>query len=299
MKIAILVGFEYSVEENLFLPGILVDLYRSYSYCLDKNFDQIFVITDISSDGNSKLLSELIIGEGVPTDIFSFIQNLSKTDSYVKYSTKEDFLSKLHEICSRATQLLFYFSGHVDSKDSGNFLFPNFTKFSISSFSSFLLLSCSPFCEIFSILDCCHGNGFFLPFRLIPEKKGRYIFEKPVSFSHFVDRQIICLSATQSKEKSKVDFKGSYFSKVLFSILSDEILLSNLIRSIHLVTKKEYFQTATVYSSFPNILSIWNWVNSKSRIGIFLRIEPNVISLFFPPKNEKETSNYPICFKTE
>jgi hypothetical protein len=265
---AILIGFSYDKSSEQ-LPGILIDLYLAYNYCINTlKCQNISVITDINKDQSTKLLLTATLQGIVDSNILNFIESLKSKNQYYNFENKT-FIKHLVNICYNKQRLFIYYTGHFkDNKfilpkviDGEYTLINSENYLTIDQFRS-ILLKTAITAEIFIILDCCNCNGLNLPYRLQLHDDLNSIYRltsyKPL---FFCKQKIICLSSSKENESSLASKTGSVFTSILFSNIG------NIKRSLTILLKslyKEYFhkynQTPTIDSNYPDIYHLWSWI---------------------------------------
>ena len=272
MKIVLLMGFEYQKEK--YLPGIQIDLYHAYSMALNMKADKIIILTDIDHDDESKtpLFIEAITQSKLDPNIFTFIENLKSKKQLIVYQNRLDLISHLSSHSNQCDQLFFYFTGHGKNEQ---FILPDSDHLSMNVLREILCNSVHKNGDIFLIIDCCNVNGFNLPYQLI-KKDIDYIYKlsKP---PHFVTQRIICISSSLSTETSGMTKYGSIFSTFCFDLFKHhQRSLPKLLHSLNDHCSKIYreynksssVQTSTIFSSYPNLFSVWSWLYHDHNIDI-------------------------------
>ena len=118
MRTCLLIGFEYafasnhnrrfkpsqdhnihSMENDLFLPGISVDLYQLYLFVQRMNPDKIFILTDIIRDHKTTVLMQAITDAIVDADVLTLIERCKENGQYLHYEGKDKLSTQLKECC--------------------------------------------------------------------------------------------------------------------------------------------------------------------------------------------------------
>ncbi|SPN79119.1 Caspase-like protein [Brazilian cedratvirus IHUMI] len=250
--LVLLVGFVY--PENKYnhkeLIGNYVDLYHLYSY-FKKITDNIMVMTDLVSPEDSNLLIDAVKQNLLPEALLTFTRSLSWAGKLHPYTCKND-LEKL--LSQKDEQIFVYFSGH---SSQGKLILPD----TVSGMETLTfrqkLESDNAGSEIFMIFDCCDADGTRLPFILSGES---YVLSSP---AHFTTKKTICLCSTRKGEDSASKIIGSVFTRCFLNQIENRrCQLSELLENINTECQC-YPQTATLYSSFPNLKKIWSWLYKR------------------------------------
>ncbi|SHO33629.1 Caspase protein [Cedratvirus A11] len=250
--LVLLVGFVY--PENKYghkeLIGNYVDLYHLYSY-FKKITDNIMVMTDLTSPEECTMLVDAVSQKLLPEALLTFARSLSWDSKLYPYNGKED-LEKL--LSNQDEQIFVYFSGH---SSKGKLILPD-TVSGMETLSFRQKLEYGNVgSEIFMIFDCCDADGTRLPFVMTGEK---YVISSP---AHFTTRKTICLCSTRKGEDSASKIIGSVFTRCFLNQIENRrCQLSDLLQNINSECQC-YPQTATLYSSFPNLKKIWSWLYKR------------------------------------
>jgi hypothetical protein len=250
--LVLLVGFVY--PENKYghkeLIGNYVDLYHLYCY-FKKITDNIMVMTDLVSPEDSTLLIDAVGQNLLPEALLTFTRSLSWSEKLRPYKSKED-LEKL--LSSKDEEIFVYFSGH---SSKGKLILPETVSGMETLTFRQILEAENVGSEIFMIFDCCDADGTRLPFVLEGEN---YILSSP---AHFTTRKTICLCSTRRGEDSASKIIGSVFTRCFLNQIENRrCQLCELLEKINSECQC-YPQTATLYSSFPNLKKIWSWLYKR------------------------------------
>lgn len=294
MDAAVIIGFSYDNNlygrstDRTFLPGILIDIYRSYKYVESVTSNKnITVITDLVMDPNITDLKESIVKSIVDLEIINTIRDLDVKGYLHSFSSKADLLIKVKSVCKNCRKIFIYYTGHALN---GNILLPlsnlevcykyNRIVDSSISFSVLRDIICSNSkknAEIFSILDCCNSNGFDLPYKII-----NGVFRLTMKSNKvYPTQKFICLSSTSSDEVSASSKNGSIFTNIFFDNFGVERSLINLLGIVLEECKMKFDQTVTVNSTYPDLKLIWKWLLTPK--DIFVKF--NIIENYFIIKN--------------
>ncbi len=261
LKTAIIIGFDYSNLLLTYLPGIPIDLYSIYTVAKKSKPDRIVVITDINNDYHTTALSDAIVDEIVDSDVTGFIKRVKKENHHHQFIDLSDFRNTLREYSTGSDQVFFYYTGHA--KD-GDFLLPNGEMIKTSEVRDIFRECTSSTSDIFAMIDCCHADGFSLPYRLTPHR-GNYRYRLSTGANEFPSQRIICFSSSSPDEKSVATKRGSIFTRKFCKMLEDKNRnISNLLASVSESQMKSHQQTMTVHSSYPDTSLLWSWLYNKS-----------------------------------
>lgn len=285
---ALLIGFSYGGD--LFLPGIIVDLYLAYQVC-KKAGAHITILTDINEDERTEYLTKSIFNNIADADIVSFISRIKETGEHKYVTNREQIQGHLTRSFNGNPQRLFlYFTGHgviVGEEEDNSLLLPSREMYSFYQLRS-LLMSLPRVAEIVWINDCCHLSSMQLPYKLDPEE-GYIYTDGP-----FCPLQkILFLGSTSVTEKSMISREGSVFSTLVFKyIFKGQDNLSALMKEVTsklMEITEARTQRPVLYASYPTITHIFPWFLGH----VIYPSEPDV--LFVLPKNKKSLkweSNY-------
>lgn len=255
--LVILVGFVYWGSKSGLpeLIGNYADLYHLYNFFKTRT-EQILVMTDFVSPENCPIFIDAVRQKFLSESLITFERALSWDERLIPYSGKES-LEKLLE--KESKEIFVYFSGHCSE---GKLILPDSR---IPSFDALYfrqkLERGNPGAEIFLVFDCCDADGTKLPFVL---EDSTYTISKP---SHFTSRKTLCLCSTSKGQDSASKIVGSVFTRCLLTHLhhlsgGEKMDLNTLVGGINEECAC-YPQTATLYSSFPNLKKIWPWIYLK------------------------------------
>lgn len=282
-RLALLIGIEYSNSSDK-LPGILVDLYRMYKTLRHLDFDSIVVVTDITEDPVDLTHSDALLNEEVDIGLATFIRSL---DRHIILKDKTQLLNiigdtlgsppaevvtETEKILSIATpsesdnnplgkEIFIFYTGHAD--DSCSLLLPDGTSIETHELHLLIKTSLTSIDNLFIVFDCCHGNGFNLPFSLLGT---RYRYNgKPNWFkSH-----IVCFCSSTEELTSTATRRGSSATRTLCEFLESSGTLSSL--------KMRY---TTITSTRPGCNLPWSWLRSYKN-----RVELDGINITFHKKS--------------
>lgn len=165
---ALLIGFKY--DKSLKLPGVHVDLYNCYRYCVLSGA-KISVCTDIESDERVENLTSAVYNDVVDSGVISFISKIKERNEYNYVSDKNSLNKIVEEIFNEIPGRLFiYFTGHgVVDKENNGLILPDNNIYSFYKLRN-LIMSLTNKSEIIWINDCCHVSGMGLPYKLNNEE---------------------------------------------------------------------------------------------------------------------------------
>lgn len=312
MSKCLLIGFSYGEgnfnedDVRINLPGIIIDLYLAYKKVKSINPLEICIITDISRNIQTELLTAAIFEGTVKSDILNFIDTIKKEGIYHPYSGRSDFIKKLTDFSSNTSHYFTYYTGHYDN---GRVVLPTHNKdicYTDDSNNSYLdgtifrnliVNKSNPNCEHLFIMDCCNFDGFGLIYSSFPrsinhrksyksytsvrEEQNKYILDPNIQSRFYVTKEIICISSSSINLKSIATNKGSLFSKIFFKVISDisssdgtvkrkSRNLLSLCRDINdKLSTYNKTQKVTVYVSCPFVKILPRWFID----GIIISIE--------------------------
>lgn len=279
MRVIILIGFCYeeTYTNDLHpLPGILIDLYSVYTYCITNiKYNKLLVITDIYKETSTNLLLKSMLVGIVNVGIQSFLEKIK--DHHLIYFGEDEMMEKIKDEVKDANQILVYYSGH---SKYNNLTLPNInyaiTKVKdqdedeeifkepkhlirITDFRDLFLKYSAEDAQILFIMDCCSGIGLRLPFQLILPLD---IYRLTDFANHkYTGKKVICLSSAMSDETSVASGYGSIFTRSLLSQLKAGIkYLPLILTNIHNDCQTVNSQTATVHANYPSMKSLFPWV---------------------------------------
>lgn len=288
-KISLLIGFKYKREFKE-LPGIVIDLYHAYLYS-KKIRSEIHIITDIITDESVLFLKNVVFGGLVHSDIISFISNIKNTEEYHPYVSEEQFEEDISNIIRDCDQLFFYYTGHGEKNE---LLLPKNEKIELKRFRDIILINTARNSQIFSIMDCCNGSNFGIPFKL-KNNDYRLISRK---LRYFTEQDIIQIVSSQDEENSVTSGEGSIFTTKMFQFLnSQERDIRKIVNEVSKECLSLYPQTATLYVSRPNIYTTWNWMSFKHHDFKNLQISFNPFMGMLIIKNYDKLDNMKICYR--
>lgn len=247
--LVLLIGLVYSENKKGYkeLLGSFVDLYNFYSY-FSKLTKNVYLLTDII-DPESTQLGDAVAEGIIPDQVISFHRRLLWEKRLFIYSTPQDLYDFLK--IGQEKELFLYFSGHCKQ---GDLLFPDI---SISSLEFRRCLEQQSLgAENFFVLDCCNGDGMKLPFLW---QENKYICS---SHPYFSTKKTLCLCSTQPREDSASKITGSVFTDCFLRQLKERKDLAETMESINTECSC-YPQTATLYSSRPDLKRFWSWLYTK------------------------------------
>ena len=257
MRNAILIGFEYANGKKL--PGITIDLYLFYSF-LKKNHwndSEIIIYTDIKKDSHTEILKTAISEKIVDSDILSFFEEIKEKKQYIEFTSHNHYNNFDFVLRDSKTENLFvYYSGHCKNS---NLILPNESLISLINFKNILI----KYSEVICIMDCC-SCGFDLPF-VCHENENIY----RLNSNSFITSKIISIVSSLDNENSITSKIGSYFTKNLYSILSNEMSLFQILDKLkNKGHYKNFKQTANISVSYPNLYFLFPWLYSKPSLSI-------------------------------
>jgi hypothetical protein len=281
-KAALLLGFSYSGESAL--PGIHIDLYRMYKWCQKAQFDEIHVITDITSidavsNEDAESIQDLITQHEVGQDIYVFVEELERKGALSRYSGISNLVSRIMDFASHADNILFYFTGHGKNR---SLQLPQGDSLTFDRLFSTLFWRSTQEHQILVVLDCCHNDSIHMPFMLEGERfKLRSVTstnEKEEKRNYFRG-EILCLVSSLSSQKSYTSSQGSVFTQVLSKCLANKTRKCSKIVSAINDQSKKMGTEARAYSSSPCLYRLWPWVFRRSSLDFFLDFDNNVVRI--------------------
>jgi len=245
-------------SDVLRIPGIGIDIYQAYQFSLQMNSDKIVIITDIIEDPQTNVLKEAIFNEIVDGNILNFIKDIKEKGYYYIYTNLETMIDKIKDISKDADELFFYYTGHSKNKQ---LLLPN-DFLSITCLREILINSTKKYCNILLLFDCCYGIQFELPYKLKHNHKNNCKFHYSLitkDLDKFTTQHIICLSSSSGNENSGITRLGSIFTRIIFKLLKEKKTSINLLLDfINKESRIKFKQTASAYSSYPDLYHIWS-----------------------------------------
>ena len=265
----LLIGFEYKRSKKWnTLPGIPVDLYQVYRYfsSISRN---ILVFTDVNKDYKTTVLKKAILDGYVDSNLLSFIEDTKEKKQHELYISEKkngyrmnNFDKVIKGFVTGLDKLILYYTGHAKG---GNIILPDNTQVALDYIREILTLT-NPDCQILSILDCCQSDGLSLP----------YIWSDGIyrlNSLNFVPQKIICLSSSMLHQDSTATRSGSLFTRVLFGYLEKQrgkIITIGEILDID--------EIPIIYSSYPHLKRLWNWVTTESN-NIDIYIDETIMTI--------------------
>jgi len=251
-KIALLIGFQYDDDSSKrmgrqFLPGTLPDLYRMYKLILDKQFDIIYIVSDMYMT-TSDMYKLTQSNSDIEMDIYTMSNSITPYQN--KQQLQDIFIETLHSPCG-----FIYYSGHsLGTK----LLLPGMDYISDTEVFRWMSDIESELIETLLIFDCCHGHNFLLPYmhdgnvyRLVNDTK------------HYFPHKIISLCASQSDQVSYSEIDGSYLTKSLFQHLQSdkpELKIQEFMKKVVYDVGSVTETKPKIYASYPNLHYIFPWL---------------------------------------
>jgi hypothetical protein len=238
----LLIGFEYRQKH---LPGTVMDLYRSWKYFNQNNFN-ISIITDIC-----RITGEINLSNWYKDNqsVIHLVKNYNDFFGVInRYNHPDD------------CRTILYYTGH--GVDEGLVL-PDGNSFSFITLHKILSKKMSDRDEIYYILDCCYPNSINLPFHLanniwnLVGKENKYFREK-----------VMVITSSEGNKESLMKDSGSLFSRIFFQLISlvfKRKKSRNLTRFLRIINKhlKEYNQVTNIYSSHIVEPILWSWLGAN------------------------------------
>lgn len=260
MKIGLLFGFMYDYDKNNKIPGILIDLYLTYKFLNDLNYDKIIIITDIDNKIKINDIKLAILKGLIYDDVLTFLDDISNKKLLYKFNNINDMNNFIVKNIIDCKFLYLYYTGHsinntliLDINNSINTI----------DLLKIILSKVDRKCQILFIFDCCYGSNFNLPFNINTNGICKLNnLENP----YFIKYDIVCIISSKNYEKSYSTIIGSPFTKAFI----DNIKKDNIKNWSELAIKMQYDinniinkkQNIQIYTS--NIQKyIWIWVNTK------------------------------------
>lgn len=288
MVVALIIGFKYE-RRSKELPGIVIDLYHAYESAQKMNSKHaklhLKLITDITKDEMAYHLTSAVKRGVVPPRVVSFISDREEEGVITQYTCCADLKGLLRDEAYNEERVFVYYTGHGEG---GDLVLPRGERMSINNFRSTLLSRIHKDAELLVVMDCCNATGMNLPYRL-KENVHRLVdlSTNPI----FITQKVICISSTESNEESIATREGSIFTQVFFNKIADNNLdIFNLWTDLNDKCKEarnrcgavdekhmSQGQTPTIYTSYPNIYSLWDWVTGNNLVPIRFSKELNCI----------------------
>jgi hypothetical protein len=199
---AILLGFNYKRTKNRSpLPGIIIDLYRVYRYCINRGYSNIKVFTDYDDDKEDYM--QPLLDKNIDESIIDFASTITSIDF-------SHFSDLLRQEIEGERELFVYYTGHYINQ---YFVLPNNRELSLNKFNAiFDVLDHTA--SVFFLVDSCYSETIKTSYRVdIHQKKLTYSLD-PMIIPHY--RLIII---TQKTEKVAMDPNGSVFTKNMITYL--------------------------------------------------------------------------------
>jgi hypothetical protein len=196
-KKAILIGFNYKRTKNRQnLPGIIIDLYRTYQYCLYRGYT-VRILTDFNVEEDRGDYIQSLIDNTIDEGIIEFSEALSPCDA--KYLTElitQELDGERHS--------LVYYTGHFTNN---YFVPPVGREISLSRFKTVLNNSIDHAAQLVLLTDCCYSNNIKGSYRVkIDHKQLKYLLQE----EEYSNRDLIIIG--QDTEKVPMDNNGSGFT---------------------------------------------------------------------------------------
>ena len=287
-KIAVLIIFSYidSIDRSK-LHSVAIDLYHSYHYALNNNYDDIIVITDIINDMQLDFVRPSITLGVVNSSILSIIEKIKTNNHYYYYKHKKDMIEKINRFVNDKNRIYVYYSGHSSNNNiklpkkkemytfDGECTGSDRYIYSGNEFTENIVKSANDKAEIFMVMDCCQISNMKIPYKY----DGIYKLGTDINF---MKPKIICFTSTSLEENAMIYTHGSIFSRYLFKLLNKICLtkenidtkyysLFYLKKYINKNCTRVYNQTSNLYVSYPNIKKLWDWIiktNNSMKIEI-------------------------------
>jgi len=131
MLIVYIIGFCYkdsinpNTSKQLFLPGIIIDLYQIYNIFSTIKPDKLIVITDIEDNVTMEIVLEAVREYKIDAHILTFITKLKNQDNYLQFVSKKQLLDNFKTNLPLYDKVFIYYTGHVEN---GSLLLPLYTK---------------------------------------------------------------------------------------------------------------------------------------------------------------------------
>lgn len=292
MKINILIG----ISDEKKLPGIIIDLYTAYVLIQNNGSDRTLVITDLEDDPKENFFVKPLLNSIVDRNILTFLTDLKKRDQYVKCQNSRQIRNLIDQILQGGDKIFFYFTGHMtdgylgitsepwSQKSQGSFgeeaIQSKNTKYEVEQLNNLLSVEdililiktrTNPRAEVVLLFDCCQVKGLNLPFKFKPNFNGRnWGYLKLGKSNEFYTQEIIALSSAKKDQSSISSNEGSIYSIRIFELLRKYSSLQEL--HLHLTTQPlnpvSGFQTPCFFTSYPHLLSIWNWISTSRSVEL-------------------------------
>ena len=307
MKTAIIFGFRYMNlsyqydHQRTPLPGIVIDIYMIYTFLKKNDYEHVYVITDIKEDVKPDELIGVVTRGQVNSNIFSFIENLIKSKEICFYQNLSQMTNFIHQHLNNVDKLFFYYTGHATQNYLMLPIMSNFCsideddddeKIRTSEFIKMLLQEVNSSCQVLMLFDCCYASNFGLPFNM--DSNGVYRLNK-LDSPIFTKKEIVCFVSSMHDQESHSTYNGSLFTRIAVNSLSQhytdwlELLqeVQNNLNDTMRISNSEVQQTIRLYSSLPNIHSIWNWLNFKNKFLMSWQDDNLVLEIKLPKNLEK------------
>ena len=267
MKVAILIGFGYTEQESkMRIPGILIDLHRSYEFAKRMEALKVLVFTDYQRNQKSYPIKEQLRNGELDAETLFFITNLKFQEQYHNYNSLESFKDQIERVTLGVSRLFIYYSGHAER---GLIVLPKanreIDRISLPQLLSICVNKAHPQAEVFSIVDCCQSDGMGMSFKMIPGDEW-YQYQKVYDL-YKQGREIICLSSGNEEEFSETRIGGSQFTALLYELLNKKLYwpIGQLLKELK---EGGYENTPVVTSSDPHLMELWRWTLSSTRLSI-------------------------------
>jgi len=299
-----------SDRKRIELIGPIIDLYKAYKMVKKIGCDRIIVTTDISENIKSSPVQNAIVRHVVDNDILEFISMLKNNNQHHQYQNLKNLTETWENILEDSTHVFLYYTGHaLDGKillpKIETIVSPISSKGESIGFitiRNMIIYKAVEDADMFIILDCCNGSNLNLPFKLqyslldedvnLEDNDGnlednnveleKNTFDKDnlslyqlaenilVGPREFFTSEIVCISASESHQKSMSSRYGSLFSLHFFDLIENETDLPKLIHKLNeeCDKKNNSNQTVMVHTSYPDIYDIWSWLRSETSMDV-------------------------------
>lgn len=266
MKAALLIGFGYQrMERGYHLPGIIIDLYRSYKWAKKIGATRIYILTDHTQNISSEKVLRLVTKGEIEGEAIFFIDRIRADKIYHNYINYDTLIADLTLLLIDVSMLFVYYSGH---SERGLMLFPREDQLDRLPLDQVLYYSRKNnkgTLEIFSLLDCCESSGLGLPFRSATSPS---YLSLPIE-SRFLLKgyEVLCISSGTEQETASARLDGSPFTWMFYRLLQ-EMNNDDVFELIARMKKEGYPRHPIITTNHPKLTTIWRWFLDRSTVGV-------------------------------
>ena len=233
------------------LPGVLIDLYLAYQFCLRSNPHKIIIITDVENDPNWQDVLDAFGMQLVGSQVLNFVSECKTKGYYRRYRDKKWLIDEVRECSKETSRLMFYYSGHCTN---GNLELPTslahdrakacemdisiikplpLTKtdsIDMKELSGHIISITHRQAKGLFIFDCCYCTDLGLPFKLEDDDIFKLCSDNNNRF--YTKRRILSLSSTTPQQRSISTINGSFFTRHFFLSMRNDTRSLSQIRGI-------------------------------------------------------------------